>query len=265
VSGCFFVCREEEGEDGSQALTILQTMGNGCAFLDFDNDGRLDVLVVDRPLRLFRGDGKGRFRDVIRAMQLDKARRPFHGVRGRRLRQRRLRRHIPQRVQDGPLFRNERGKFFRDVTARVGLRPQPWGTSCGFADLEGDGWLDLFFANYVEFGPDRRRYLQRCDPLACGPDHYNPERPTLYRNVGGSRFADVTRESGARASEGKGLAVGFADYDDDGDTDIMVANDQVAGDLFLNTRGDGHFANVALAADIAFALEAKPQAGKHGR
>jgi enediyne biosynthesis protein E4 len=243
------------------ALTILETMGNGCAFLDYDGDGNLDILVVDRKLTLYRGDGQGRFADRTGATGLSKI------VGGH---------YLGCAVGDydndgyddlyvsgwqtGVLLRNEGGKRFRDVTKAAGLPAEPWGTSCGFVDADRDGRLDLFVANYVDFGHDPARYRQRCEPLACGPQKYAARFPHLYRNAGGGRFEDATARSGLKDTEGKSLAVGFADYDDDGDPDILIANDEVACDLFQND-GAGRFVNRAKEAGTAYALEGKPQGG----
>src|ERR1700722_1565040 len=129
---------------GKRPLNILQTIGNGCAFLDFDGDGNLDILLVGPRLALYRGDGHGHFEDVTRRTGLD----AFHGH------------FLGCAVGDydndgfpdvyisgyetGILLHNEKGVRFRDVTREAGLKPQPWGTSCGFADLTGDGYLDLY-------------------------------------------------------------------------------------------------------------------------
>lgn len=248
-----------EAPDPSQALTILETMGNGGAFLDFDGDGKLDVLIVDRPVRLYRGDGKGHFQDATPLLGLEKSRDHFMGCAVGDYDNDGFDDLYLSGFKTGRLLHNERGKRFRDATASAGMKPQPWGTSCGFFDADNDGLLDLFIANYVEFGTDERRYTQRCEPLACGPNRYNAERPTLYRNVGAGRFTDATKGSGLLDTEGKGLAIGFSDIDGDGDTDILVANDQVAADLFQNE--DGHFLNVAKPAGTAYQIDGKAQGG----
>lgn len=247
------------GVRGINALTILETIGNGGGFLDYNQDGNLDLLLVDTSPRLYRGDGKGKFVDVSKATGLSRLSGHFLGC------------AVGDYDNDGfddlylsgyrtaCLLQNEKGRRFRDISKAAGIHPERWGTSCGFSDLDGDGRLDLLVANYVQFGPDPMRYLQRCEPLACGPKTYDPELPTLYRNLGGGRFADFSEASGIRKSGGKGLGVAFADFDGDGDQDIMVANDMVAGDLFRNDGGF-RFTNIGINAGIAYG----PDGGTHG-
>jgi hypothetical protein len=242
------------------ALTILETMGNGCAFFDYDNDGNLDVLLVDRKLILYKGNGKGRFKDVTQSSGLPVLSGHFMGCAVGDYDNDGWDDLYISGFRTGLLLRNEGGKTFRDVTKAAGLPLQQWGTACGFADVDRDGLLDLFVANYVAFGHDPMKYIQRCEPVACGPQKYAPEFPHLYRNLGNGKFSDITKSAGLADTEGKGLAVGFADYDDDGDPDIMVANDEVACDLFQND-GRGRFVNVAKEAGTAFTVDGKVQAG----
>jgi enediyne biosynthesis protein E4 len=246
--------------ESPEALTILETMGNGCAFLDYNNDGNLDVLAVDRKPVLYRGDGKGGFTDVSRAAGLAGLSGHFMGCAVGDYDNDGWDDLYISGYRTGLLLRNEGGKAFRDVTKAAGLPMQRWGTACGFVDVDRDGLLDLFVANYVDFGPDPMKYRQRCEPVACGPQKYTAEFPRLYRNRGGGKFSDSTRASGITDTEGKGLAVGFADYDDDGDPDILVANDEVACDLFQN-EGTGRFINVAKEAGTAFSVDGNVQGG----
>jgi hypothetical protein len=243
-----------------QALTILQTMGNGAAFLDVNRDGNLDVLLVDAKPKLYQGNGKGRFREVSAAYGLTSLSGHFQGCAVGDYDNDGFEDLYLSGYRTGVLLRNRGGKRFQNVSQAAGIHPERWGTSCGFADLNQDGRLDLFVANYVQFGPDPSRYLQRCEPLACGPKTYDPELPTLYRNVGGGRFRDVSEASGIHQSGGKGLGVAFADFDDDGDQDIMVANDMVAGDLFRN-EGNFRFTNIGIDAGVAYGPDGDTQGG----
>lgn len=260
-------------------LTILQTIGHGGAFLDYDNDGNLDILLVDTRLTLYRGDGHGHFTDVTHETGLDRVHGHFLGCAVGDYDNDGYEDVYISGYRTGLLLHNEakqtapggsRGvkpgvpspttaRVFHDVTA-AGLQPQSWGTSCGFIDLDGDGLLDLVIANYVDFGPDPRRYIQLCEPLACPPQDYNPKRPTYYRNLGHGRFQDATRFSGLSASAGKSLGIAFADYDQDGRQDILFANDEVAGDLFHN-NGSNVLENMGVAAGVAFGPEGRPHGG----
>jgi hypothetical protein len=244
---------------GTRPLNILQTIGNGCAFLDYDADGNLDVLLVGPRLALYRGDGKGRFTDVTAESGLanlhghllgcavgDYDNDGFEDV------------YITE-YQGGALLHNEPGKgagaaggrLFRDVTREAGIRPQPWTTSSAFVDIDGDGKLDIYLGNYVRFGP---KDPQLCDSnglkTSCGPRFYAAERPALYRNLGGGRFADATARWAPHSVSGKALGIACADFDGSGHQSIALANDEVAGDLLRNDGG--RFKNVAELAGVAF-------------
>jgi len=246
-------------------LTILSTIGNGCAFLDYNNDDNLDVLLVGQPLALYAGDGKGHFTDVTRRAGLDKLRGRFLGC------------AVGDYDNDGwvdvyvsgwrtgRLLKNEQGKGFRDVTQAAGLRSHPWGSSCGWADLDNDGWLDLYVAGYVNFGPNSKpqhcEFTVKDETLlsACGPRPYRPVKGVLYHNQAGRGFRDVTNAWGADTHHGNGLAVAFADFDGSGRVGFAVANDDVAGDLFRNVGG-GRLKNIGEASGTAF----EPEGDVHG-
>jgi len=234
---------------GKRPLNILQTIGNGCAFLDYNADGNLDVLLVGPKLSLYRGDGKGRFTDVSHETGLDRLHGHFLGC------------AIGDYDNDGYddiyisgwrtglLLHNEHGAGFRDVTAEAGLKPQPWGTSCAWSDLDGDGYLDLYVCNYLDFGP--RTQPQLCGfkgggreiHFACEPTTYKGLKGTLYHNLHGRRFEDVTHAWGADRTQGAGLGAAFADFDGSGRPGLAVANDERRGDLFRNSGG-GRLRNI---------------------
>jgi enediyne biosynthesis protein E4 len=230
---------------GRRPLNILQTIGNGCAFLDYDGDGCLDILLVGSRLALYKGDGHGRFTDVTQDTGLDRLHGHFLGC------------TVGDYDNDGNddiyisgyktglLLHNEGGRGFRDVTRSAGLKPQPWGTSCGFADLDGDGYLDLYVANYVRFDPGTDLVLcpYHGALTGCGPNDYDAAKGVLYHNERGLRFHDVTTEWRAAATKGKGLGVAFADFEGTGHVGLAVANDLVSGDLFEN-GGTGTLNNI---------------------
>ncbi len=230
---------------GPRPHNILQSIGNGCAFLDYNNDGNLDVLLVGPKPALYQGDGHGHFVDVTRQTGLATLSGDFRGC------------AVGDYDNDGyddiylsgygtgVLLHNERGRAFRDVTAAMGLKPQPWGASCTFADLEGSGFLDLFICNYVRFGPSSRQFCrQDLIDTACAPTVYPPLKGVLYRNLRGRAFADVTRESGLDAQTGNALGVVCADFDGTGRPYLAVANDETGDDLF-QSLGKGRFRNIS--------------------
>ncbi len=259
------------GHKTLEKLSALDTIGHGCAFLDFDGDGKLDILLVGNDhCLLYRNRGDGTFEDVTERAFPGAPRKPqllgcavadydgdgypdiFVSGYGRNI-----------------LYHNEANGTFRDVTSNSGLEansPDEWNSSAVWADIEGTGRLDLYVCRYVLFNSHT---LQLChyttldgkDILtACGPLNYKPQKGSLYRNLGGGRFKDVTRESGLSVAHGNALAAMFCDFNNDGKTDLYVANDQLQGDLFLN-GGHGKFKSVAVEYGVAFNANGAVPAG----
>jgi hypothetical protein len=234
---------------------ILAANGSGCAFLDYDGDGNLDILLVGEPrCALYRNEG-GRFADVTAAAGLgatghwigvgvgdwDNDGRPDLCLAG---------------FHCGALYHNEGGRF-RDVTARSGIIFPQWGQGAAFGDVDGDGWLDLYLSAYARFEPDSPRLCPHGGiPAVCGPELYAPERGRLFQGLGGGRFREATASAGMGSAHGRSWGAMFQDYDDDGRQDLYVANDMLEGDLFHNESGAGsrgiRFRNVGLASGTAY-------------
>ncbi len=236
---------------GGRPLNILQAVGNGCAFLDYDNDGNLDVLLVGYQVALYKGDGHGHFRDVSHETGVDKLSGHFLGCAVGDYDNDGFDDVYLSAYRGGALLHNEHGRTFKDVTLQSGIQAQPWGTSCSFGDVDGDGKLDLYIGNYVQFGPDT--VPQMCTGfgvrIGCHPRFYKPEFGVLYHNEGHGKFRDITHASGADQVHGKTLGVTIADYDGTGRQSIALANDEVPGDLLENAGKK--FKSVGLASGMA--------------
>ena len=251
---------------GKGPLNILQTIGNGCAFLDYNNDGYLDILLVGPKLALYKGDGHGHFTDVTHQMGLDKLHGQFLGCAVGDYDNDGYDDIYLSGYRTGLLLHNEHGSGFRDVTAAMGLKPQPWGTSAAFGDLDGDGFLDLYVANYVAFDP--RKSMPFCTvktphgmvKTGCGPESFPALKGVLYRNLHGRRFEDVTEAWGLNAQSGKGLGAAMADYSGRGHLGLAIANDEMNGDLFQNS-GNGRFKNVGQASGTAVGADGSNHGG----
>lgn len=264
-------------DSGAASEKLLpETMGGGCAFLDYDNDGDQDILFVnscrwpwdEKPPEaaptqaLYRNDGDCHFTDVTQEAGLDVT---FYGQGVA----------VGDFDSDGDvdlffsavgsnrLYRNDNGKFV-DATAEANVAgdKDEWSTSCGFLDYDNDGDLDLFVANYVkwdrEFDKSQPFTLTGRERAYGRPQNFPGTFPYLYRNDGG-KFSEVGAEAGLHVTNparkdvaaGKSLGVTFIDADRDGFLDIVVANDTVQNFLFHNKQ-DGTFEEVAVLHNVAF-------------
>jgi enediyne biosynthesis protein E4 len=252
---------------------LPETLGSGCAFLDYDADGWQDILLVngmDWPghkrqrstLRLYRNNRNGTFTDVTKSAGLD-AEMYGMGV------------AIGDYNNDGfpdifitcvgqsRLFRNTgKGAFF-DVTHSSGiLGHQGFSTSAVWFDYDRDGLLDLFVCNYVRWSPEHDVFcsLDGAHKSYCTPEAYRGDTCWLFHNRGDGTFEDVTATSGIFDSSSKSLGVAMFDYDQDGWPDLLVANDTQPNKLYRNLR-NGKFRDVAVEAGLAFSTEGKARAG----
>ena len=259
---------------------ILETKGNGVAFLDYDEDGWLDVYLTNgsriegfptgqEPTgHLFHNNRDGTFTDVTASSGL------AHpgwqtGV------------CVGDFDNDGHedilltywgqnrLYHNNGDGTFTDVTVRAGLKQSRtrWGAGCNFLDYDKDGKLDIFVANYVEFdprdatGPGASKDCQwKGMPVLCGPRGLLPGRNVLYHNSGDGTFADVSESSGIAKSTGDAIGSVSFDFDNDGWPDIYVANDSTPSELYHNNH-NGTFSEIAQDVGAAFSADGDVQGG----
>jgi hypothetical protein len=258
---------------------VLETLGCGCAFLDYDNDGWLDILMLSGTRlganppaasnRLYRNNRDGTFTDVTEKSGLTKSGWAC-GV------------CVGDYNNDGfedlfitywgqnILYRNNGDGTFTDVTRQARLTDSTvrWGTGCAFLDYNRDGFLDLFVSNYMQFDPlkapkpgEKATCIYKGLPVHCGPRGFPFGRHSLYRNNGDGTFTDVSEPSGiAAAKQSYGLTVVAADFDDDGWPDIYVACDSTPSLLFMNNR-DGTFREEGGIRGVAYSEDGGEQAG----
>ncbi|GIV61548.1 MAG: RNA-binding protein [Rhodothermaceae bacterium] len=260
---------------GTRSTQLPEDMGSGAAWGDYDGDGDLDLYVanISGPLtvsledtpaaatsRLYRNNGDGTFTDVSEAA-------------GVALRCRCMAPVWLDADRDGDLdlfvtaygtnhfFRNEGGGAFTERTDAAGLRaPEGFWAGAAVGDYDADGHLDLYVTGYVRYRPlpgaSPSRQYDVDTPAALNPSSFEPERNLLYHNRGDGTFEEVALTAGVANPEGRSLAAVWADFDDDGDLDLYVANDVSDNALFRN-RGDGTFDDVshpALVADYRGAM-----------
>ena len=263
--------RHNSGAYGGKLLP--ETLGGGCAFLDYDADGWQDILLLNgtdwpghkrepSPLKLYRNNRNGTFSDVTRSAGLDVE---MYGMGVA----------VGDYDNDGypdilvtcvgqsVLFKNTGKGTFRDVTKQSGLGGrQAFSTSALWFDFDRDGLLDLFICNYVKWSPEHDVFcsLDGKTKSYCTPEAYRGETCWLFRNLGNGKFEDVTPSSGIFDSSSKSLGVALLDYDQDGWPDLLVANDTQPNKLYRNQR-NGKFKDVAVEAGIAFSAEGKARAG----
>ena len=262
---------------------LLETTGCGLAFYDYDNDGWVDLFLVngwrlegfpagqEPHCHLFKNNRDGTFTDVSIGSGLETKTGWGQAC------------CVGDYDNDGHddlfvtyygqnvLYRNLGNGKFLDVTQQAGLiQPGPktrWNSGCTFVDYDRDGHLDLFVANYVDFDlktaplPEDGPCTYKGILVACGPPGLPGGRNILYHNNGNGTFTDVSEKAGMWTAVGTyGLSVAASDLDNDGWPDIYVANDSAPATLYLNQK-DGTFRDIAIEAGAALSAEAKPQAG----
>jgi len=259
---------------------LPETMGAGVALFDYDNDGRLDVYLVDgAPLadptpkgtipqktdssfwnRLYHQKGDGTFEDVTEKAGLEGAGYGM-GV------------AVGDYDNDGfedlyvtayggnKLYHNNGNGTFTDVTERAGVAGSGWSTSAAWVDLNGDGFLDLIVLRYLDWDFEDIWCGERKEGYRayCHPDYFKPIAPLVYHNNGDGTFSEIAQKTGL-AKPGKGLGVAVADYDRDGHVDLFVANDSVPEFLYHN-KGDGTFEEVGLPSGAAVDQDGRTFAG----
>jgi hypothetical protein len=265
------VFRHNNGAYGGKLLP--ETLGSGCAFIDYDADGWQDILLVngmDWPgrtrsrstLRLFHNNRNGTFTDVTKAAGLDVEMYGM-GVAVGDYDNDGFPDVLVTCVGQNRLFHNTGRGTFVDATRPSGLdRRQAFSTSAMWLDFDRDGLLDLFVCNYVRWTPERDVYcsLDGRQKSYCTPEAYRGETCWLFRNLGKGRFEDVTASCGIFDSSSKALGVALLDVDRDGWPDLFVANDTQPNKLYRNLR-NGRFRDVALESGVALSEDGKARAG----
>jgi hypothetical protein len=255
---------------------LIETMGSGCGWIDYDQNGLLDLYLVNGaatrlyapklPLRsaLYKNNGDGSFTDVTKHAGVG-----AEGLFGMGV-------AVGDYDNDGYpdlfvlgygrciLYHNNGDGTFSDVTSIAGVgNLGKWGSSAAWFDYDNDGRLDLVIANYVDWSPENNFYCGSKGPglrSYCHPDVYHGQPPTLYHNNGDGTFTDVSDRSGLAQKPGNGLGVVTFDYDKDGWQDIFIANDSMPNFLFHN-NGDGTFREVAYPAGVAVGIDGQFEAG----
>jgi hypothetical protein len=248
------------GRSGKKWLP--ETMGSGCAFFDADGDGWLDVLLVNgkgftprgrrTTAALYRNNHDGTFTDITRGSGLDIEIYGMGVTIGDYDNDGREDVYITALGGDH-LFHNEGGGRFKDVTREAGIANSAFSSSAAWLDFDNDGKLDLFVANYVQWSPQGDVWcsLDGSTKSYCTPESYKGTSSKLYRNLGGGKFEDVTRDAGLADSTSKSLGVAVLDYNGDGWPDLFVANDTQPNKLYRNLK-NGRFQEEGLAAGVAF-------------
>jgi hypothetical protein len=263
----------QHNSGGYGGKLLPETLGSGCAFLDYDADGWQDILLIngmDWPghkrqrstLRLYKNNRNGTFTDVTKAAGLDIEMYGM-GVAVGDYNNDGLPDVLITCVGQNRLFRNTGKETFLDETRAAGLAGrQAFSTSALWFDYDRDGLLDLFVCNYVRWSPEHDVFcsLDGKHKSFCTPEAYRGDTCWLFHNRGDGTFEDVTPTSGVFDTSSKSLGVALLDYDQDGWPDLLVANDTQPNKLYKNLR-NGKFKDVAVEAGLAFSTEGKARAG----
>ena len=250
---------------------LIETMGGGGGFIDYNGDGLLDIYLVcysqnpqpdgDSMLRdvLYRNNGDGTFTDVTQSAGIS------NSMRGMGL-------TVGDYDNDGwpdiyitgfgasKLYRNNGNGKFTDVTERAGVNNNLWGSSATFFDYDNDGYLDLYVCNYLTYDEKNLPCTLYDGKPYCSIANFKGSSARLFHNNGDGTFTDVSEKEKIANPKGKGLGVVALDYDNDGRMDIFQANDAAANFLYHND-GNGIFSEVALAAGVAFDPDGNARGG----
>src|SRR5213594_2065427 len=253
---------------------LPETLGPGCAFLDFDNDGWMDIYLVNsgpcdfwtpaKPVRnaLYKNNRDGTFTDVT-----EKAGVPG-GTFGMGV-------AVGDYDNDGwpdmivtaygkcTLYHNNRNGTFSDVTDKAGVAAPGWTTSAVWFDYDNDGRLDLFLCSFVQYGLANNVFCgdnKLGKRFYCIPRVFKPTHSLLFHNNGDGSFTEVSAGTDIQRAQGKGLGVVATDVNGDGLMDLFVANDTVQNFLFAN-RGKGKWEEIALPAEVGFSVNGTPRSG----
>ncbi len=256
---------------------FVEPLGAGAAFLDYNNDGFQDIYLVNgadlppftekqfediEPPRnaLYRNNGDGTFTDV--AMEARVADTGYG-----------MGCAVGDYDNDGfpdlyvtnfganVFFRNNGDDTFTDVTMQTGTGDPRWGASCAFVDYDNDGFLDLYVTNYVKYTVDSDQVcMDKGVRVYCDPRLYEGELDILYHNNRDGTFTDVTESAGFAEAMGRGLALAWGDYNDDGDMDVYIANDADQNYLYRN-NSDGTFTDVSLTAGVGLSEDGEAENG----
>ncbi|MFL6354273.1 MAG: FG-GAP repeat domain-containing protein, partial [Bryobacteraceae bacterium] len=253
---------------------LIETMGSGAGWIDYDSDGYLDLYLVNsaatkvykpsHPLRsaLYRSNGDGTFTDVTETAGVGATDLFGMGV------------AVGDYDNDGfedlyvigygrsVLYHNNGNGSFTDVTEKAEVANiGKWGSSAAWFDYDRDGKLDLIIANYLDFTPEGNLIcIEQGRPAYCHPNKYHGQTATLFHNDGNGFFTDVSRTSKIGLKPANGLGVVCFDYNGDGWTDVFLANDSMENFLYLN-KGNGTFEEVAMEAGVALGEDGKAEAG----
>ncbi len=253
---------------------LVESTTGGVGFLDYNNDGLLDLMFVNGgetpsgrsagPVRdaLYKNVGHGRFVDVTAESRLGNHEFFGMGVSAADYDNDGYTDLYITGYPSGALYHNNGNGTFTDVTLKAGVANQgEWGASAAWFDYDHDGRLDLFIANYAEFSfADKRRCEFDGKPVYCAQTAYRGRPSRLYHNEGSGRFTDVSESSGIARLAGRALGVVAIDYDDDGRDDLFVARD-ASPNLLLHNEGNGKFQDLAIDAEIGFNPDGIARAG----